>query len=444
MQQETALRILESGRNTFLAGAPGTGKTYTLNRFVNHAVAQGRNVAVTAGTAVAAAHLDGLTFQSWSGLIGDEYLTPQRVRRIRFTAGDRIEATQILVIDEASTINARTFDLVDRICRIIRRDDRPFGGIQVVASGDFCQLTPFMDSTDKSLPSDEYEKDTRRYLLAGRNPKKSITESFAWEDMQPAVCYLTEQHRQKTDQLLHALTNIREGRVLDSDLRAIARRIAHEPAAGTPAVHVFTDIQDAIRMNNAKLAELTTEPRRYDAKPSGNRIFAENMMLHMRAPRHLTLKEGATVMAVRNDPERRYANGSIGTVEGFADGYPTVRFADGRTATIRPTVLERKRGHETLASVSQLPLQCAWGVTVPDVQGMTLENAVIDLMFPRRHMGYTALSRVRGLEELHLSCLYGRITDFVSPEATRLDGMLRDRSKQAECEFQRSPYKDVD
>lgn len=446
MQQETALRILESGRNVFLTGAPGAGKTYTLNQFISDADDDGKTIAITASTGIAATHLDGRTLQSWSGLGINDSLTDAIMARIRRWRATRIRETQILVIDEISMLDARTFDLVERVCRRIRHDDRPFGGMQVVMSGDFYQLPPVADSKEKRLvaPTDEYETDTRRYLLAGLDPNGFITESFAWKAMQPTVCYLTEQHRQENGPLLRTLIHIREGHVDADDRYDIQRRVGLKPDPDVHAVHMFPVNAQADRVNTAKLAEITAEPHRYEAMPSGDKKYAQRIMQNMLAPQHLVLKEGATVMAVKNDPDRRYVNGSIGVIEGFVDGYPAVRFSDGETVVMRPDVWEMKDGEYVLASVSQVPLRCAWAITIHKSQGMSLENAVMDLSRTfAPGMGYVALSRVESFDGLYLQGINDRAY-LVSEEATRLDGMLRERSKQAECEFQNSMHEGME
>ena len=137
MQQSEALAILNAGANVFLTGAPGAGKTYVLNEFVRATREEGANVAVTASTGIAATHINGQTIHSWSGIglatsLSERLLTTIRTRRKR-----KLQAADILVIDEVSMMHAWLFDMVDQVCRIIRRDQRPFGGLQVVLSGDF-------------------------------------------------------------------------------------------------------------------------------------------------------------------------------------------------------------------------------------------------------------------------------------------------------------------
>lgn len=129
MRQEEALAILGTGANVFLTGAPGAGKTYVLNEFIRQARADGASVSVTASTGIAATHINGVTIHSWSGIglanaLSDKLVTTIRTRRKR-----KLQATDILIIDEVSMLHAWLFDMVDQVCRIIRKDSRPFGGL---------------------------------------------------------------------------------------------------------------------------------------------------------------------------------------------------------------------------------------------------------------------------------------------------------------------------
>ena len=221
MRQSEALAILGSGASVFLTGAPGAGKTYVLNEFIRQARADGASVAVTASTGIAATHINGTTIHSWSGIGLATALTDNLVKTVRTRRKRKLQEADILIIDEVSMLHAWLFDMVDRICRIIRRDERPFGGLQVVLSGDFFQLPPVSVSgrnNDLIAPSAEYLASRERYMRAGLNPEGFVTESLVWRELNPVVCYLTEQHRQDDGQLLNVLTDIREGAVDDYSL----------------------------------------------------------------------------------------------------------------------------------------------------------------------------------------------------------------------------------
>ena len=205
MKQSEALEIMLAGPSAFLTGAPGAGKTYVLNRFVQAKREQGSTVAVTATTGIAATHVDGQTIHAWSGIGVADSLTDSLIKTIRTRRRKQIKSTDVLVIDEISMMHAWLFDMVDEVCRIIRKDSRPFGGLQVVLSGDFFQLPPVGASRRNTAmtPTPEYVSMRERYAQAGKNPEGFVTESFAWDALDPVICYLDEQHRRAAAACAH-------------------------------------------------------------------------------------------------------------------------------------------------------------------------------------------------------------------------------------------------
>ena len=438
MRQSEALAILGSGTNVFLTGAPGAGKTYVLNEFVRQARADGASVSVTASTGIAATHINGTTIHSWSGVGLATALTDSLVKTIRSRRKRRLQEADILIIDEVSMLHAWLFDMVDQVCRIIRRDERPFGGLQVVLSGDFFQLPPVSVSgrnNDLIAPGPEFLASRERYAKAGLNPEGFVTESLVWRELDPVICYLTEQHRQDDGKLLNVLTDIRDGAVDDADRDVLLTRLGALPEPGQQAVNLFPVNRQADALNDRRLFEIKEEPHEYLAESSGAAAMVERMKRNMLAPERLLLKTGAAVMAVRNDPDRQFVNGSLGTVRGFADqtkgGWPIVEFENGNIVTMKPASWEMQDGDTVLATVKQVPLRCAWAITIHKSQGMTLDRAVMDL---RRTfapgMGYVALSRVESLDGLYLQGVNERMF-LVSPDAVRLDGRLRTESALA-------------
>lgn len=438
MLQSEALDILDAGANAFLTGAPGSGKTYVLNRFINRRRNEGASVAVTASTGIAATHIDGRTIHSWSGIGVSTWLSDAVTTRIRTRRRRQIRAADILVIDEISMMHAWLFDMVDEVCRIVRDDDRPFGGLQVVLSGDFFQLPPVSASNRNRdvLPPDEgLLRSRERYAERGLDPEGFVTESLVWERLDPTICYLTEQHRQDDGRLLAVLTDIRNGAVTDADRAVLASRIGMTPPSDAVVTCLFPTNRQADSLNDRRLREIPDEPHLFQAASSGRPELVERLKRGMLAPDPLTVKTGAAVMALRNDQERQYVNGSLGTVVGFVDesrgGWPIVSFENGNVVTMRPASWEMTDGDEVLAGVSQVPLRCAWGITIHKSQGMTLDGAVMDLSRTfAPGMGYVALSRVGGLDGLYLRGL-GERAFLVSPDAAALDRRLREASEAA-------------
>lgn len=438
MQQSEALALLKAGAPVFITGAPGAGKTYVLNEFIRQARADGASVAVTASTGIASTHINGRTIHSWSGIGVSTVLTEPLLRQIRSRRRRKIQAADILVIDEVSMLHASLFDMVDEVCRALRHRPEPFGGLQVVLSGDFFQLPP-VSRSGRGAPmapsGPEYEAMRERYARVGKDPNGFITESLVWEQLDPVIAYITEQHRQDDGQLLTVLTDIREGSVSQEDHDVLAGRLGTAPAADQVAVHLFPVNRQADALNDTQLARIAESPHDYHAQATGPVDLITRLSRSMLAPEELHLKTGAAVMALRNDPDHQFVNGSIGTVRGFAPeskgGWPIVAFENGNTVTMRQASWEMMDGETVLAAITQVPLRCAWAITIHKSQGMTLDRAVMDL---RRTfapgMGYVALSRVESLDGLYLEGINEHAFD-VSPQAVLLDGVLRSHARMA-------------
>ena len=411
MDQELALAILLSGRSALLTGAAGTGKTHLLNTFIAQARKRGKKVSVTATTGLAATHLGGNTIHSWSGIGVSDHLPNNFFERLSKTRRDVISKTDVLIIDEISMLHDFRLDMIDKVLRTVRENDRPFGGIQLVMSGDFFQLPPVNRPNEQG--------------------GGFVVYSDAWQELRPAVLYLERQYRQNDDRLLEILTALRTGDVRRRHVEALLARTKIEPPDGdiTELHTVNVDVDD---INIQKLAELPGEERSYQQTTTGSKIYVENLQRSVLAPENLVIKLGALVMAVKNSPQKLYANGSIGTVVDFEPltEYPVVEFRDGRRVTMVPDVWELRDGERKRASISQVPLRLAWAITVHKSQGMTLDAAKIDLRKAFvEGMGYVALSRVRDLDNLYLYGINRRALE-VSPDALAIDEVLRQASRE--------------
>ena len=411
MDQELALTILLSGRSALLTGAAGTGKTYLLNTFIAQARKRGKKVSVTATTGLAATHLGGNTIHSWSGIGVSDHLPNNFFERLSKTRCDVISKTDVLIIDEISMLHDFRLDMIDKVLRTVRENDQPFGGIQLVMSGDFFQLPPVNRPNEQG--------------------GGFVVYSDAWQELQPAVLYLERQYRQNDERLLEILTALRTGDVRRRHVEVLLARTEIEPPDDdiTELHTVNVDVDD---INIQKLAELPGEERSYQQTTTGSKIYVENLQRSVLAPENLVIKLGALVMAVKNSPQKLYANGSIGTVVDFEPltEYPVVEFRDGRRVMMVPDVWELRDGERKRASISQVPLRLAWAITVHKSQGMTLDAAKIDLRKAFvEGMGYVALSRVRDLDNLYLYGINRRALE-VSPDALAIDEVLRQASRE--------------
>ena len=411
MNQGLALEILLAGESAMLTGPAGTGKTFVLNQFIKLAKYEGRHVSVTATTGLAATHLGGTTIHAWAGIGVLDAIPSGFAEHIAKGRREIIEKTDVLIIDEISMLHDYRLDMVDEACRLVRRKDEPFGGIQVIMSGDFYQLPPVnrADSREGGF----------------------VVNSQVWRDLDPVILYLSEQYRQNEgDVLLDILTSMRANELRRHHAEALLARAEFEPPEDAKLTELHTTNVNVDRINEERLAELGGDELIYQQHTTGSANYVENLQRSVLAPAALTLKEGALVMAVKNDPQRRYANGSIGTVVDFEPGsdYPVVEFLNGKTVTMMPDTWELRDGDKKRASISQVPLRLAWAITVHKSQGMTLDAARIDLrkaFVPG--IGYVALSLVKNLDNLYLTGI-NRMALQMSEEAHLIDDMLRTKA----------------
>jgi len=405
-----ALEIMLSGESVLLTGSAGAGKTFVLNQFIRIAKSEGKHVSVTATTGLAATHLGGTTIHSWSGIGISDELRSGFVENMSKTRQEIIEKTDVLIIDEISMLHDYRLDMVDEVCRLVRKKDEPFGGIQIIMSGDFFQLPPI----------------NRGDSRAGG----FVVNSNVWRELDPTICYLEEQHRQDDEELLDILNSMRSGELRRNHAEKLLARINVKPSDSELMTELHTVNVDVDRLNDARLDLLNGDEIFYTQTTTGSKNYLESLQRSVLAPVTLRIKKGALVMAIKNSLDHKYVNGSLGIVIDFepATEYPVVEFKNGKVVTMMPDTWELRDGDKKRASITQIPLRLAWAITVHKSQGMTLDAAQIDLRKAFvEGMGYVALSRVKNLRNLYLSGI-NRMALQVSEEAQTIDISLRGKA----------------
>ena len=416
MKQHEAFDLLKLGKNIFLTGAAGAGKTYLLNQYIQYLKENNVDVAMTASTGIAATHLQGMTVHAWSGIGIKDQLTKKDLEKL---AEDKrvkrnYRKTKVLIIDEISMLHAHQLDMVDTIARHILDKDVPFGGIQVVLCGDFFQLPPV------SSASAEVEK-------------HFAFESEVWKSQGFQVCYLEEQHRQGDDPLLAILNDIRNGTAGEHTKVPLRTRYKKEPIGETKATKLYSRNINVDRINDTELEKLTSQEKTFTMHTEGFGKLVEGLKKSCLAQEVLKLKIGAEVIFIRNDNQARYVNGTRCVVVGFeksADAWPIVKTHDGKIIIANAESWKYQDNGYVRASLTQVPLRLAWAITIHKSQGMTLDAAEVDLGDAfEPGMGYVALSRIRRLSGLKLMNL-NDIALAVHPTVLFQDKTFKEHSVQ--------------
>ncbi|MFW5888136.1 MAG: helix-turn-helix domain-containing protein [Patescibacteria group bacterium] len=413
MDQERALQIMKTGRNVYLTGVAGSGKTYVLNQYIRYLKEHNMEVAVTASTGIAATHLGGVTIHSWSGLGIREFLTDMEIDELeqKEYLYKRIIKTNVLIIDEVSMLKPGFFDSLERLCRAIRKEESPFGGIQLVLSGDFFQLPPI------NREGEDIE---------------FIDRSHAWHSMDLRVCYLQEQFRHQDKILEGILNEMRSGWVSEPSKKRIYGLAEQNREYDITPTRLYTHNANVDRINEMEMDKLPGREEWFVMNSKGKKAMVDKLKKSTLALEELRLKKDAIVMFVKNNFEEGYVNGTLGMVKGFQDGLPAVETFAGSRVLVEPAQWSFEEDGKTLAMIEQIPLRPAWAITIHKSQGMSLDAAEIDLSSSFvAGQGYVALSRVRTLAGIFLKGI-NETAFAVHPYVLDLDRWLLRESKKWE------------
>jgi ATP-dependent exoDNAse (exonuclease V) alpha subunit len=370
--------------------------------------------AITAYKGIAASHINGRTLHSWAGLSFGQ-LTPEQEReRIRANGflSARIQSAKVLIIDEISMLHPEEFDRVDFICKTARNSMEPFGGLQLICCGDFFQIPP-----------------------VNQESEKFVIDCAAWKAANLMVCYLHEQHRQGDAQLLRILDEIRTGRVSEESIALLRSRLGAPVLAPIGIARLYTHNENVDEININELQKLKEPEIVYEVHTKGQSHDTERLKKDYKVDK-LVLKLGARVMFTRNNHGTGYANGTLGEVVGFVgegEPIPVVMTFDKRRIAVEREQWALEEEGKTRASIRQVPLKLAWAITVHKSQGMTLDAAEIDLSRAfDKGMGYVALSRVKRLENISLIG-FNEMALEVSERIKKVDEAFLAQSAEAEA-----------
>jgi ATP-dependent DNA helicase PIF1 len=410
-QLQAAFDAVAAGRQIiFVTGGAGTGKS-TFIRELRARFPEKQSI-VLAPTGVAALNAGGQTIHSFCRLPFRPVM-PQDIRKVEET--DVIEALDVLIVDEISMVRADVLDGIDAFLRINRKSELPFGGVQIVLVGDLFQLPPVVTSRDEELIAQMYA--TPHFFSA------RCLKGLKFFPIELEIVY-----RQRDASFASLLACIRDGEGAADAVRRLNESCVGRMLTGQHLILVPTR-NAAATENDARLAALPGKPRTYEARCEGSFVKAGDDRLP--APQQLNLKPGAQVMFVRNDPERRWVNGTIGVVTSLRDDKVVVRLDDETTHDVEPVewqdiryALDDKTKtivDEVGGTYVQFPLMPAWAVTIHKAQGLTLARVMVDLARGAFAEGqvYVALSRCQTMEGLSLRRAV-RVHEVRCSEAARM------------------------
>lgn len=381
-KQLEALKYMNNGKNVFITGPGGVGKSYVIDYFASNCTST-CNIIKTSSTGVSALLINGITIHSWAGL-NSENIQYKTIEEIIETISDKKIKNwlniDILIIDEISMIDDKIYSILYKLGRKIRDIKKPFGGIQIILSGDFLQLPPV-------------END---YAFMSKY----------WNKSKLKIIELTENYRQADNKLFNLLNNIRRGQIRNNDIEILKSRI-NKKLENTPTI-LFATNKDVDNFNNRILLNLkkVNESKIYYSKSEG--LHKNSIYKYILAPRELEITINSEVMLLVNlDLTKSLCNGSVGKVIGYnrIDETPIVKF-EKATINIKPYIwkyYEDIYDNSSVTTYEQIPLKLIYASTIHKSQGRTLNSAIIDLKnITNCGQAYVALSRIKSIESLSI------------------------------------------
>jgi ATP-dependent DNA helicase PIF1 len=384
--QQQAMELFIQGKNIFISGQAGTGKSFIIRKMKEHAELNKHKIKVTALTGCAALLLDmkATTIHSWGGIgIGDGLIT-KHISNIKKYNKLENWAIDILIVDEVSMMSKSLFELLDEIGKKIRKNKKPFGGIQLVFCGDFYQLPPIDDCF--------------------------CFESERWRETFDKSILFTKNYRQEDDLFQTVLNEVRVGSISPEGCKLLLDCTKKEIGDIKPTI-IYPTKKLADQVNQFENLTLDTESRIYKSYKSTSafHILAEieKQEKQKQIEDTITLKIGSQVMCITNlDQDLGIVNGSQGIVIDFdkESNYPIVQFKSCKMS-MKPHLWKNDKYENE--GIFQIPLMLSWAITIHKAQGITLDEAMINIGSSVFEYGqtYVALSRLRSKEGLYIKSL---------------------------------------
>lgn len=431
---QNALRIIQhTHRSLFLTGKAGTGKS-TFLRHISQTTK--KKHVILAPTGIAAINVGGATLHSFFKLPFHPILPNDNrygVRNLRKTLKYNsekiklIKEVELIIIDEISMVRADIIDIIDKILRVYAHNMRiPFGGKQLLLVGDMYQLEPVLREDERALLQPFYSS-------------KFFFDARVFREMQLVCIELQKVYRQSDPRFISILDHIRTSNATQADLSVLNQRVGSSAndAGGALAITLSTHRDTVDYINQQRLQQLPGQPAVFHGVIEGE--FPEN---NLPTPMKLEIKTGAQVLFVKNDREKRWVNGTLGTVIGMGDeseGLICVRTEQGEDVDVEQETWsnvrytynekEQKIEEEEIGYFRQFPIRLAWAITIHKSQGLTFNQVNIDLSGGVFAGGqtYVALSRCRSLEGINLEAPVKKENIFVSQAITRFARTYNDQ-----------------
>lgn len=386
-----ALVLISQRENIFITGPAGTGKSFILSELKK---ILGNCITLTATTGIASNNIGGITIHSWAGIEQMQNPFPNIIWKCK---RQNIINCKLLVIDEISMLSAFSLEYLDKLFKIVRKNNAPFGGIQVIFIGDFLQLPPVA---------------LKEELEVYESKGQYCFESKVWKELNLKTIYLSKIYRQKDVKFCKILNNFRQGCLTYNDVKEIRNRHC-SPHLLENKLHLYSTKRQVINYNKSQLDKIKSKEFYFESIDKMNPLLSIDLSTkkkmwnrlnkNIQAPELVALKEGCRVMYLKNKHSCNIFNGSCGYVTDIQEESVTVKFDNGYKEKFYKEPFFYYENETYIGTRFQIPFILAYAITIHKAQGLTLDEVVIDCRSAFEHgQVYVALSRVKKLENLYI------------------------------------------